>query len=119
MAFTGSATVKKVTDTLCRITGLSLAQGASGTIQLHGGNSGASVKLPAAFQPAPYTDEDQNLVSLQDAVSVLVTRVGAETVLTPIEIVKTGTTSADFTITVTNNSAGSASTNLEFYVRFK
>jgi hypothetical protein len=44
MAFTGAAVIKKISDNIYRITGLSLGIGANGTIGL-GENAAAAVKL--------------------------------------------------------------------------
>lgn len=48
MAFTGTATVKSLGKHVARITGLSLASGAGGTVGLPG-DSGADVQLPTGF----------------------------------------------------------------------
>lgn len=117
MAFTGSATVKAVSDRIVRITGLSLAGNASGIIGLNGATGSApDVKTPATFQPSPY-NYDGSVVALQDAISVSIAPDAA--VANPLQVfaAKTGTTPADFRITVTNSS-GSATPELEFYVRF-
>jgi hypothetical protein len=119
MAFTGAPTVKLVTDTLVRITGISLAHSANGTIGLHGNSGAPGVRLPAAFKPESFRDDDGNLVSLQDAISVLMVRAGVEAVVVPISVVKTGTTDADFLITLTNTQDANDSASLEIYVRNK
>ena len=113
------ATAVKVTDTLVRVDAQAITNGSAITIGLHGNSGSPTLKLPAAFQPTAYTDEDQNLVSLQDAISVALERPGSEAVATPIEIVKTGTTEADFLITITNTSGTTPSTALTFYVRYQ
>ncbi len=117
MAFTGSATVKAVSDRIVRITGLSLAGSASGTIGLSGAGGGApDVKTPATFQPSPY-NYDGSVVSLQDSISLSFQADAAVTSALQVSAAKTGTTQTDFRITVTNTS-GTATPELEFYVRF-
>jgi hypothetical protein len=122
MAFTGTAVVKQISDREVRITGVSLAQAASGTIVLHGAVSppAGSVTLPSSFQPAPYAyGTDTALVSLQDALSIDVRPAATNiTVAVPLAVVKTGTTPADFVATLTNPGAVGASAALEIYVRF-
>ncbi len=117
MAFTGSATVKAVSDRIVRITGLSLAGSASGTIGLSGATGSApDVKLPGTFQPSPY-NYDGSVVSLQDAVSL--SWVPDASIASPLQVfaAKTGTGQTDFRITVSNVS-GTATPELEFYVKF-
>ncbi len=118
MAFTGTATVKLVSDNLVRITGLSLAGAAAGTISLQEG-VGAEVECPAGFKPRTYKSSGNTSVSLQDAVevNVLVAGLGVTTQV-PIACVKTGTTVAGFLITLTNTTAATTSASLEIYVRF-
>src|SRR5262245_9985039 len=115
MAFTGTATVKQISDGIVRITGLSLAAGAAGTIGLHGNSGTPGVTLPTAFQPAPY-EYAAAVVPLQDSIECLVQEAATGVaVVVPLSVVKTGTTNADFLITITNNGAA-ASPNLEMYV---
>jgi hypothetical protein len=116
MAFTGTATVVLVADNLVRITGLSLAGAAAGTISLAEG-TGAGVELPAAFKPRPYVSGDDSAVSLIDSVEVSMNVVTAVTTLVPITVVKTGTTLATFLITFTNTTVATASAGLEIYIR--
>ena len=116
MAFTGNATIKKVSEGLLRVTGLSLAAGASGTIGLFGIGVGADVELPENPTKGwkPYED-----VSLQDAVQVTANPVadvaGYDEAL---RVVKTGTVDSDFLITVTNDDGDVATPELELYIRF-
>lgn len=116
MAFTGTATIKQLSGNLIRITGLSLGSGANGTIGLHGNSGSPGVRLPASFDPQPYSLPSGD-VSLQDAVDCRVgfAATGVATALT-FAVVKTGTDASDFLITVTNNQA-TASGALEFYIR--
>ncbi len=111
MAFTGTPVVTKITDGLFRITGVSLAASAAGTIGFAPGSSEAEITAP---EWAPQGD-----VTLQDAVSLLINPVGAgASTAVPCRVVKTGTTQANFVATITNNDGAAATANLEIYVRF-
>lgn len=113
MAFTGAAVVEQITDRCCRITGVSLALGASGVIGLHG--SGLEVALPDAFNPQPYK-YGANSVSLSDMIRVEVNRVSAPpATAVPLRIVKTEPAGV-FTLTLTNDDGAAASGSLEIYV---
>ncbi len=119
MAFTGSAVVKQVSDRIVRITGLSLAAGASGTIGLSGATGSApGVTLPESFQTKHYTYLGSN-VPFADAIEVtaLPAAVGVATAI-PTAVVKTGTTAADFRATVTNTHGSLATPNLEIMLKF-
>lgn len=118
MAFTGTATVLLVSDSLVRITGLSLAGAASGTIGLDEKTTPAEVSLPAAFKPRTYVDGIAVAVTLQDSIQVMANVVTSVTTLVPVKIVKTGTTPLDFVITLTNTTVGTTSAELELYIRF-
>lgn len=115
MAFTGSATVKQVTQNMVRITGLSLAAAAAGTIGLHG-DSGAGVQLPDSFNPKPY-DAFGGTVSLADSLEVDLWQAGAGAVAIPVIVAKGG---SPFRITLTNATSGpgAASPALEIYIHF-
>ena len=118
MAFTGTAAVVQVSDRQVRITGLSLAAAASGTIGLFGATGTApDVTLPAAFKPGVYDygTTDVALASSIRCESVYADTAGGEVTLT---VAKTGTTAADFRITVTNTDGLTASSGLELYVFF-
>ncbi len=118
MAFTGSATIVQVSDRQVRVTGLSLAAGASGTIGLHEKTVPADVSLPAAFAPRPYDmPESSTPVALQSSVKVTVDSENPGAVQMPIGIVKTGTTPLDFVATI-SNPGGDVTGNLEIYVEF-
>jgi hypothetical protein len=117
MAFTGTATVLQVSDSIVRITGLSLAGGgASGIIGL-AGHTGASVDvaLPAAFNPEPYIHNGVT-VNLSDMIDVTTSPATALADSRPPAIVKTGTTTAAWRATLTNTFA-SGTTGLEIYVK--
>lgn len=114
MAFGGTAVIKMVADNLVRITGLTLAASAAGTIGLSTSTSSPGVLLPASFQPGPYDSVDPTAVALQDAIQVEVHNVAATAI--SLQSVKTGTGPTDFLITLTNQ--GAAAGTLEIYVRF-
>lgn len=117
MAFTGTPVIAKVSDKLFRITGVTLAGNASGTIGFSDKDVAAEVGLLAP-EWKPYHNGENALVSLQDAVEV---RVGISTDVTapvPISVVKTGTKHGDFVATVHNDTAATVSGSLEFYVEF-
>ena len=121
MAFTGSPVIQQISDRTVRITGVSLAFGASGILGLHGGAVGGAVALPASFKPHDYhyqpTDND---VSFQESVRVTINPVtDVSNFGIPIRVVKTGTVVADFAITLTNDAAGTGSGDLEIYVTFR
>ncbi len=118
MAFTGTAVVQQISDNLVRITGLSLAAGASGTIGLFGNSGTPGVRLPNSFNPAPYVAENAQVpLAASLDVSVAPAAVGVATAI-PYAVVKAGTGEADFVATVTNTHGSLASPNLEIYVRF-
>lgn len=113
MAFTGTPVVQKVTDRCWRITGVSLAPAAGGTVQF---SDAPILSGPAIVAPDWQAYEVDGPVSLQDMVDVDVN--AAATLAAPLQckIVKSGTTHADFLVTITNDGAG-ATPNLEIYVR--
>lgn len=118
MAFTGTPVVVQLSDRLARITGLSLAAGASGTIGLFRNSGTPGVRLPAAFQPSNYQAEGHT-VTLQDAVQCTWENaaVGVATAV-PLAVVKTGTTDEDFAITMTNTHGSLACPVQEIMVSF-
>jgi hypothetical protein len=119
MAFTGSATVKQVSDRKVRITGLSLAGAASGTIGLHTHTGSApGVTLPEGFQPEPYTNTEGEIVSLQDAIQVSMVPDTGVVTLVPIAVVKSGADDKTFLITLTNSTVGTASAEVEIFVEW-
>ena len=118
MAFTGTAVVTQISDRMLRITGLSLAGSASGTIGLHGATGSApDVTLPVAFQPQAYRYGDTE-VALADAVKIeWLPNSSPVASFLAVDTTKSGTTAADFRITL-HNSSGSASPAFEMYVSF-
>lgn len=114
MAFTGTPVVTQISDAKVRITGVSLAAGASGTVGLNG-DATAEVELPDAFNPKVY---DYNGTDVPLAASLQVWCVPVSDVANfaiPIRIVKAGT---PFQITFTNDEAAVASAELEIYIVF-
>lgn len=124
MAFNGNAVFSMVSESLVRVTGLSLLAGASGTIGLAPSATimvPPDVVLPAPFKPAPYNPNlGTGVVELQDAVNVQYNDVVSSPIKAPVVIVKTGTTASDFLITLTNDAPGEVETaTFELYIRFK
>lgn len=117
MAFTGTAVIKQISDRIVRITGLSLAGSASGTIGLFTETGGApDVVLPIGFQPQVYAYGTAE-VSLADAIQINVAATATLTSPLQFETTKSGTTPADFRITL-HNTSGTATSGLEMYVKF-
>lgn len=118
MAFTGTATVKQVSDRIVRITGVSLAATATGDIGLHNATGSApNVLLPESFLAEHYAYLGSN-VPFQDAFDVTVKLAASASIALPLVVVKTGTTTADFRALITNAHASVASPILEIYVKF-
>lgn len=118
MAFTGTAVIKQVSDSIIRITGLSLASTANGTIGLFGASPTPGVELPDTFNVEHYKVNGHD-VSFSDAIDVTVK--AAETSVAqsiPVAVVKSGTTVADWKATLTNTHASLATPDLEIYVKF-
>lgn len=117
MAFTGTATVVQVSDSIVRITGLSLGGGASGVIGLadHTG-SAVDVALPDGFNPSPYV-HDGTTISLSDMLDVTAQSAASPIAgFTGIAVAKTGTTTPTWRATLTCAFA-SGSPGLEIYVK--
>jgi isopropylmalate/homocitrate/citramalate synthase len=116
MAFTGTATIKQISDRIVRITGLSLAGSASGTIGLHGATgTPPDVTLPITFQPSVYTyGNPGSEVPLADSVQIVTQNTGSGS----IDVSKTGTTAADFRISLHNTSGSATANSLEMYISF-
>lgn len=118
MAFTGTATIHQISDREVRITGLSLASAASGTIGLFGNSGSPGVRLPAAFKPQAYVYGEAT-VTLSDSLDVTnqPDAIGTATAI-PVATVKSGTTEADWIATLTNTHGSTATPALEIRVRF-
>lgn len=117
MAFTGTPVVTKISDKLFRVTGVTLAGDASGTIGFSDKTSAAEVSLNAP-EWHPYRNSENAYVSLIQAVQCDVGFVTDVTAAVPISVVKTGTTHLDFVITVHNDTAATVSASLEMYIQF-
>lgn len=116
MAFTGVAVVKQISDNLFRITGLSLAAAASGTIGIAAAGA-AEVDLPARGWDR-YNNALGQQVELDESIQVTVVKAEAGLATTEaVAVVKTGDGPADFLATLSNPDAA-ASGALEIYVRF-
>lgn len=121
MAFTGTPTVKKISDRCFLVTSadLALAADASGTIGFSDKTVAAEVSLVApSWQP--YTIDDDPAVTLIEAIQVLVNVKTDVTAPVPISVAKAGTTHADFVITLHNDLAGGGATSgiLEIYIYY-
>jgi hypothetical protein len=116
MAFTGIAVVQQITDRKVRITGLSLAGDAAGTIGLFG-DATAGVQLPNAFNPKVYDYQGED-ISLAAALQVSYVPVTDVSAAVPISITKGG---APFQISMHNDNAGGGqvSAELEIYVEWQ
>lgn len=99
MAFTGTATITVLGTRIARLTGISLAAGASGTISGSGGAGDET--LPSSF---PALSVNEAMVS---AVQV------ASGATSPIVIAKAGSPAV---ITVENTDGGNATGGLEIYI---
>jgi hypothetical protein len=118
MAFTGTPTVLQISDGLVRITGLSLAAGAAGTIGLFASTASPGVRLPDGYSPTAYTRDGSSVpLSASIDVSVQCAAVGVATAI-PYAVVKTGTDEEAFLATITNTHGSLATPNLEIYVRY-
>lgn len=120
MAFTGSPVVQMISESECRITGVSLAGAAAGVIALSGHAAGPDVRLPAHFKPVEYTGPDGTLVDLIQSLDVTVKN-AATGIATPVPfaVVKTGADPTTWVATITNLTGGTASPNVEIYVKYK
>lgn len=116
MAFTGVAAIVMVSDRKARITGLSLAAAATGTISLFEG--AGAVKLPEGLEWNRYRNAFGVEVELDSSIEVRATKAEAGLSTTEaVAIVKTGDGPADFLATLSNPDAA-ASGALEIWVEF-
>ncbi len=116
MAFTGEPVVTQVSQSLVRITGLSLGSGAEGTISLDEG--AGEVKLPDGCNWKPYSSID--LAEAVEISWVFVDDPGALDQSTRIYVAKAaGGDPVTFLATMTNGDTSEAqSAEMEIYVRF-
>lgn len=120
MAFGGTPVIVQVNDRLVRITGVNLASSnTSGTIGLTGSSGSPNITLPAAFKAAGFT-YGGSPVAITDAVRVNINMItsGPLTNLMPA-VSKTGTTTSDFLITITNTSASLTTQTMEIEISFE
>jgi hypothetical protein len=117
MAFTGTANVVQISDSMIRITGLSLAgSGASGIIGLSDHTGAAvDVALPASFQPKNYV-HGSTTISLSDMLDVSTNPATSVADSRPPSVIKSGTTTPTWRCTLANAFA-SATTGLEIYIK--
>ena len=121
MAFTGNATVVKVSDGLSRITGITLGSGSTGTIGLAG--SGADVELENLWAPYAGDANGDGAVDLAEAVQCwwnFVTAIASTDPSFRIHQTKVnGDDPATFLISLISSDGSEAqSAELEIYVRF-
>lgn len=119
MAFVGVATITQINDRLVRITGVTLAADSAGTIGLFGFVGPVDITLPAAFHVSAFSYAG-NPVSLQDAIAVRITLISANAVsnLEP-SVLKSGTTVADFLVSVNNTDLALGTQSLEIEISFR
>ncbi len=117
--FVGTPIIEQISDSICRITGISLTHGTTGTIGLAARSEPAEITLPAGFKPIP-DSRDGELVDLVASIDVSVkpTNTGGIAIAVPVNVVKTGGTPETWTASITNPHAGSATNSLEIYVKF-
>jgi len=121
MAFTGTPVVQRINDRKFRISGadLTLAGDASGTIGFSDKSVAAEVSLTAPdWQPYDLPGTQGGTVTLIEAIEVSIALASDVTSAVPISVVKSGTTHADFVITLHNDSAATVSAVLEIFVEF-
>ena len=120
MAFTGTATVKRVADKKYRITGLSLGNAAAGTIALNSYTGAADVELAGTEDWDRYVTSGLHggTVSLADSIEIRYALADAASALVEsIAVSKAGDGPKDFVATLTN--LGTDATGaLEIYVIF-
>lgn len=115
MAFGGVAVIKQVSDRCVRITGLTLAAGASGTLSLAAG--AGDQKFPASIKWGAYDGIGGTDVTMQDAVQIAIGHTADVATAIAYTVTKTGTVAADFLITLKNATA-TAGPATEIYVYF-
>lgn len=117
MAFTGTPVIKQISDSIVRITGVTLSASASGTIALSGHTgSTPDIVLPDSFKTLHYAYLGED-VPFQDAIDITVGQTASIGDAIPIAVAKTGTTTANFRATLSNG-FGSQSAGLEIYIKF-
>lgn len=119
MAFTGTPVIVQVADNLCRITGVALVTGATGTIGLHENSGAPDIRLPASFKPRPY-ERDGVTVVLPDSIEITFEHEDAGAGINFCSVAKAGNVPTTFLATLRSDSGveGPASGDLEIYVRY-
>lgn len=124
MAFTGTATVLKLSDSKFQITGLSLAASATGTIGFSvasGGSGAGEVDLDAPdIQPYKSEGLQGGVVSVPAGTNVQVQSAdAAASSLGPqVSVTKAGTDKSDFLATITNRNSSTVTGALLITVTF-
>src|SRR4029077_13121844 len=118
MAFTGVPIITAGNDRTCKITGVSLAASATGTIGFAG--SGADVELPVSFIASSYTYQGSP-VDLSMCLGVLINPVSAGLLPNLQPSVQfsgtlTGTNPASLRISVINTNSGSSTQTLSIEI---
>ncbi len=116
MAFTGAPVVQDISNNIVRITGVSLAGDASGTVGF--ADKTVAPEVSIGLQPDWQPTEFKGAVSLIDKIKVSMNVVTDVTAAVPVSVVKAGTTHLDFLITFHNDSAATVSAELEIYIEF-
>ena len=117
MAFGGVAVVNQISDRVVRITGLTLANAATGTIALSNGPA-SDVNLPATFTPQeiPSVAGDPSVVdTITDRTRVSIQQTAAAATGQPYHVQKNGVGQTTFQIAITNDGAAGSGA-LEIYV---
>lgn len=117
MPFVGTPIVKQISDSIVRISGVSMAAGTLATIGLHGIQGGApDITLPASFQPRAYSYQghDCDIPDVVECTVALVSLAGDDA---PFGVGKTGTLVSNFRIELASPAA-SDSPGIEIYVKF-
>lgn len=122
MAFTGTPAVQVLGNNKARIAGgITLAGDASGTIGFSDKTVAAEVSLPFPdWQPysVPGTSGAAQTVTLAEGIEVSIMLATDVTSAVPISVTMSGTTHADFVITLHNDSAATVSAELVIFVTF-
>jgi hypothetical protein len=120
MAFIGTPVVTQITDSVVRITGVSLANDTSGTIGLFGCLASPDIILPESFHVEPYNYLGTD-IGVAPAVIVEVNLVSQLGHPGPIAVGKTGTTVQNFQISLAAGTLGDSEDDppgLEIYIRY-
>ena len=105
MAFTGAAVIKVLSGKAARITGLSLAAAAAGTISLH--NGAGEVKLPASCKWIAGVNAEGHEYLPTEAIKCTLNKLAADVNSVVVFLTKAGAEvdGSDFLLTLTNSDA--------------